>query len=109
MIGFVRVRFINWNPCAYALLCIGIPRVYLWVVSINYVYLLITNKVSLMTISLVSIEVNYHDATDPMMSPGIMYDEGNIRVYAEPTPVSRAGMMIPSGQVDRPAMLNGEA
>jgi hypothetical protein len=62
-----------------------------------------------MPVPLVSVKVYDHDPTDPMMSPGIMYDEGYIWVYAETSSIFLTCMMIPACQVDSPTMLKGKA
>jgi hypothetical protein len=86
-----------------------VARVDIWVVNVHNVHIIVINKVSLMAVTLVGIEVNDHDPTNPVMHAGTMHYEGNIWVYTKSSSVSFAGMMIASCKVDCPAMHESKA
>ena len=75
------------------------------VISVNDAELLLVLVVHCVTIALVGVQVDDHDATivEPLFH--ILTDEGNVWVDAEPATTVAHGVMIPTTQVDAPALL----
>ena len=83
--------------CAYALLCVFIPRVYVWIIGVDYVHLSVIDKIPLVTVTLVRIKIDDHNFSNAMMCTGTVNYESNVRVYTEATSMSSASMMVTAG------------
>ncbi len=81
-----------------------ISRVNWRVEYINYENVRILDEISFMSVSLVRIQVDYHDSIDSVMSSGIMHNKSYIRVYTESSTVRMTGVMIPSSKIYSPAI-----
>jgi hypothetical protein len=108
-IAFIIIKMANMNTCTYILISYHIPRVDIWVVSINYVHLRVVSQVSLVPIPLMCIQVYNKELSYTMPLPHIMADESNVRVNAEPTSFIAGCVMIPTRKVDCPPILESEA
>ncbi len=65
---------------------------------------IIIDEISLVSITLMGIQIYNHYFCYSVMLPRLINDEGNIRINAEPAPVSATSMMITSCKINGPSI-----
>ena len=83
---------------------VNISRVDLRVICVDYKDILVIDEISLMSIALVSVKVNYKNSLNSSVLPQLIDANCNIRVDTKPPWGVKTSVMVAPAHVDAPAM-----